>query len=220
MPFLDRDRQMTLRSFSRAVSLGQWCQTASQLRRQFGLPYCSSGVFDYQITPPEAVIEKRDFRGMFNREDLIFDGTFVCNARYKTRHDHEFKNGLDADYEQARKRHDYLCDKLRRVVLGTTATLLVLQTENSEDVAREVSNVISKINRDLPFRVVAVARPDIPPSRPEAAWEGNDDYWRDVLRQTPINLTLDGRPRTLVSDAMVRIKHNYSRLLKNIKRGF
>lgn len=98
------------KTFHQAVSLGISCQVIYQLRRHLGDEFCSSGVFDMQVTPPSALIEylQRDFRGMFERDDLVEENGIVFNQRFLTEHLHEFPNGLERSYEDARSRHDYL----------------------------------------------------------------------------------------------------------------
>ncbi|SFV38099.1 Putative papain-like cysteine peptidase [Hyphomicrobium facile] len=172
------------KTFHQAVSLGNSCQVIYQLREHLGAEFCSSGVFDMQVTPPSALIEylQRDFREMFERADLSEENGIVFNRRFLTEHLHEFPNGLERSYEDARSRHDYLCQKLRSVIDGRTPTLFALRHCPSViDLDQRVRSILRERNRRLPFKIVTV-HIGSKPTRPHPNdWEGNDDEWANRL---------------------------------------
>lgn len=184
----------TIRKVAQVVSLGRDCQPAFQIRRYFGKENCSSGVFDYQITPHQAVISyiENDFCGFFERQDLQVDSDgHVRNIKHGTRHIHEFPNGLDQDYEKSLSRHNHLCENLRQIVHGRLSTLFVGLSYTPDVFGDQVSSTIRKINPRLRFYVLVLTiRPDLAPSRsyPED-WQGNDDYYSEALSLFRIALT-------------------------------
>ncbi|HVX35427.1 MAG TPA: hypothetical protein VHC71_04320 [Hyphomicrobium sp.] len=167
-----------MQAFSQVVSLGWRCQTVWQARRYFGRAFCPTSIFDWQITPAEAVVEyfDRDFVGLLDRDDLFRpeDG-WVTNRKFGTRHPHEFSNGLQDGYATARSRHDYLCDKLCAIIGGAEPTLFVAQAKDPETFHSEISFRISRRNPRLKYRLLVV--PDVPIGSGADAWKGDDDHW-------------------------------------------
>jgi hypothetical protein len=74
-----------------AISLGPNCRGKYHLHRVFA-DASPSGVFDWQVTPVEAIhcYLRQDFAGLFERADLVVRTGVVWNARYGTSHQHEF----------------------------------------------------------------------------------------------------------------------------------
>jgi hypothetical protein len=180
--------------FRQAMSLGHDCQVIHQLRRKFGRYHCPSGIFDYQVTPTKTLLEylERDFRGMFERADLDVDAReIVINTRYRTRHLHEFPKGLREDYESAKSRHDYLCDKIRSVIDGVTPTLFGLRYSPSDfPLVSEVRSILSKRNPRLLFDIVMTSVGTPPTRPPPGHWMGNDEEWSNALSEFRVRPTV------------------------------
>jgi len=191
-------------AFSQAVSLGTTCQTSFQIRRQFGALARTSGIFDQQITPVRAVLEyfHRDFRGMLEKDDLQEEGNTVVNVRFGTKHPHEFPHGIRQSYENARSRHDYLCNKLRSVLDGDRSTLFVLaNTARANCVADEIRELIRKRNPRLQFDMIDLVTKE-EPTRPEFYWQGNDVEWAVTFKSYRIN------PHSYVKRQLVRFANH------------
>ncbi|HVT27652.1 MAG TPA: hypothetical protein VHE81_06500 [Lacipirellulaceae bacterium] len=178
----------------RAVSLGTTCETAFQLRRVFGKHNCVSGVFDFQVTPPETVIEylRRDFVGLFEYDDFIVKDGIVQNRRFGTQHMHEFRSGnIDRDFVGARSRHDHLCGNMRVALKGNGALLLAATLPPERlALANEIKHLVRDRNCDLVFSLEVLKRrqgPDL-----IANWQGDNHQWDCALskyRGRPEGLT-------------------------------
>lgn len=170
-----------------AVSLGVACRTAHQLRRAYGAS-APSGVFDWQITPVKALVQylAHDLRGMFDLGDLFVDENgIVCHRRLGTRHQHEFPGDVTEDtlpalYPRARQRHEYLCDKFRRVVAAGSPTLFAVATHfrtEAEAAMPEIARLVRRMNDGAPFHFLF----EPPEGYSETDWRGNDKAWDDAL---------------------------------------
>ena len=144
---LQRRRCGVLRArmlFDQIVSLGPTCKARYQVERAKQATRFTTlrnspanfpkSIFSWQITPIEAVIEgiRCDFLGMFEAEDLFVDTDgVVVNRRFGTRHVHEFPKpprnfNIEDHYEQARGRHDHLCNLTRNALdVAAKRTLFV-----------------------------------------------------------------------------------------------
>lgn len=192
-----------------AISLGLECRAAYQLRRVFRA--CSpSGVFDWQITPAAALTTyiENDLRGMFDLSDLYIDEQNIVSHRVLgTRHQHEFPEDVTEEtlpllYPRARQRHDYLCEKFRRLVRGTQPILFAVCAHRRVEAQADMPAIIELIRRRNPSRshyfLVEPAGGQIGPN-----WMGNDEVWNAALRpySVPVSakirarLALYARPR-------------------------
>jgi hypothetical protein len=170
--------------FDFAISLGPTCRTAHQLRRLFGRERAISSVFDWQITPPGALLSylASDFAGMFEIPDLTIVGGVVINRRYRTEHHHEFpKNCTGRDlaehYFLARNRHVHLCDNIRRLLAKDCRVLCVLSSAATEGDRQLTESAFRKLSPRCSIEVVLVedAVGDL------VDWHGDDAVWDAAL---------------------------------------
>lgn len=181
-----------------AISFGLQCRAKYQLKRVFHAS-CPSGVFDWQETPVAAAVAylENDFQGMFEQADLFVDSTkrHVVHRTLGTTHMHEFPEGVTDKgihlyYARARRRHDYLCEKLRRILRSEHPILIAIAPNHNDPL-------------DLPALREALARYN-PRGRfhfvvePEAGaaggdWRGDSATWDAALRP----FSVPGRIRVL-----------------------
>ncbi len=178
--------------FDKVIGLGFKCRTGFQIRRIFGKHRCVQSVFDRQVTPLKTVVEyfRRDFRGMFEREDLIMVEN-VTNARFDTWHLHEFESGIESGYALARERHDKLCENVRSCLHGGASILLVAQQDGHRKFVDELTDLIRAINPRLEFRVVAIDDPT-PDTNDGITWRGNNLIWDVALNDVGVSKTFSG----------------------------
>jgi len=203
-----------MRYFDQAISLGPDCQTAFQIRRIFGKPLCPSGIFDSQVTPLSALLAyiESDFCGMFNRDDLRATDWGVINTKYQTVHPHEFADGNLENYGVARKRHDYLCAKIRRAIQGSTRTVFIFHSLTPREDEVQMRRVLRSVNPNGRFDVLAVeARPELPPSYPSDIWCGNDEHWDTALANIRIRRSATGVLRRQISRISNHVLNVYER---------
>jgi hypothetical protein len=169
------------RVFQQIVSLGPDCRTIHQIRERFGRVSGRRGVFDWQGTPPAAVMEylRRDFVGMFERDDLqVADGK-VSNRRFGTSYKHLFPDGvteavLDARYPAVRKNHDRWCKTTRALIRNGRSTLFVLGLPVTGRDMDELSMLVEKAAPGRDFLLLA------PPEGDRSDdWRGDYDLWRE-----------------------------------------
>jgi len=172
-----------------AISLGPNCRGKYHLHRVFA-DASPSGVFDWQVTPVEAIhcYLRQDFVGMFERADLVVRAGVVWNGRYGTSHQHEFPRDLspgqlDACYPAARARHEHLCRKTRALLGGRGPLLLVFSRPVAEEVVAELRAAVSRYNPRLAFHLVAE-----PAAGAVGDWTGNAEVWDELL--APFDITL------------------------------
>lgn len=165
-----------------AISLGPNCRGKHHLLRVFGVA-SPSGVFDWQVTPPEAIhcYLRQDFTGLFERLDLVVKDGVVWNARYGTSHQHEFPRGLtagqlDMHYPAARSRHEHLCSRTRALLGGRGPLLLAFSRPVPGEVVAELSQAVLRYNPRLDFHLVAE-----PPEGAVGGWSGNAEVWDALL---------------------------------------
>jgi hypothetical protein len=172
-----------------AISFGLQCRVKYQLKRVFRAA-SPSGVFDWQETPVATVIAylENDFRGMFEQADLFVDPGrgHVAHRTLGTTHMHEFPSGVTNEtihlhYERARKRHDYLCGKLRKILRDRHPVLVVVAPNHGAPYPVDVPALREALRRFNPkgtFHFLV---------EPEAGalqgdWRGNNGAWDDILR--------------------------------------
>ncbi len=165
--------------FDVVISLGPDCLPAMQTFHYFGRRRRPTTAFSYQTTPPSAVIAylRHDFRGMMELPDLRLENdAIVSNVRHGTRHPHEFKNGLSS-YAEAKSRHDYLTDRMRRIFSSRERILFV--TRNAREATlRGLSGALKTYNPALPFRILNVAC-----DAPMSVWEKSLPHWQAALAE-------------------------------------
>jgi hypothetical protein len=208
VPLQRLDRVM----FDKILSLGPNCEARinirrigakrHNLRRRFSEQQAPSGPFDWQITPENCLLDyfRNDFRGMFEREDLIDKGGCVHNMRTGTVHPHEFELGpappdrIGRRYQAARERHDYLCEKLRQTLSDDSRTLFVMSRALSPAAEDELREEIARRKGDR-FSLLSVDAPNLDSTE----WRVNFPLWNDALshvavNRSPISLTLPEMP--------------------------
>lgn len=188
--------------YSRVVSLGHYCVTRYQIKRQIGRGP-GTLIFDWQTTPPDTLLEyfRRDFRGFFEKEDLVITPSGeVFNDAFKTWHPHEFgeehqttQEILDREYANARSRHDYLCEKFRNNLKLDGPVLYVIAAFLSDTMTEELISHLGRhkghrfhlamissdtTNNPTPRREITAIEIDPSIPKPEKnRWEGNDAEW-------------------------------------------
>lgn len=125
-------------------------------------------VFDWQITPFEAVIAylEDDFRGVFERQDLTVDekSGHVVHRHLRTLHPHDFKSAgerlteadIDRNYEAARQRFEYLADRFRRHLQGAGRYLYVFKQIRIYDDAVKLMGLLQAANPEHQFKLLFV----------------------------------------------------------------
>lgn len=201
---------MRRQTFHRVVGLGEICRAKYNIERKWteygrtslrATTDClTRTVFDWQATPYFALLEylRRDFRGLFELDDLgMLDGR-VVNERYGTLHRHDFPDNPDiaVHYTAARSRHDHLCNKTRAAMTSPLATLFVRCGALPADEERALHDAIASLRRGAPFTLALIDDDDQPPSVPAEPWQGNHDYWDRVLSEYSVRT--DTPMRTLL----------------------
>lgn len=169
-----------------AISFGQQCRPRYQLKRVFRAA-CASGVFDWQITPAPTVLAylAEDFSGMFELDDLYVNPAtgFVTHRTFGTVHQHEFPEGVTDEtltmyYDRSRRRHDYLCSKLRRLLSGTHPLLIAVAPNRDGFDIRLLDEALTRFNPRGTFHLL---------QEPEGGgtgedWRGSNEIWDVALR--------------------------------------
>lgn len=197
--------------FRRVVSLGPNCRSKYQMQRVYGWMAGPRLVFDWQVTPPGTIIDylRRDFRGMFERDDLeLFEGT-IRNKRFRTTHQHEFPAGvtipeLDDIYPRARLIHDRLCRRTRRAMGRGEETLFVLAKPIPEATFAELDALIRERRRGRPYLLLRGPEGD----RSEQ-WSGDDALWSRHLGPYSMGPTL-----------RMRVAYRAHRIQRKVGRHF
>jgi hypothetical protein len=142
----------------------EWDFRAMLMTPDYGSRPFERHIFDWQITPFEAVLAylEADFRGVFEREDLVWaaDGSGeVEHRRLKTRHPHDFKpvdgahdgRAIDLQYEAARAKFEHLAGKFRDLIRQKGAQLFVFRQIRIYD---DAVRLLELLNHDGPGRDV------------------------------------------------------------------
>ena len=219
-----RVRQPT---FHRVVGLGQICRAKYNIERKWTEHRRTSWrattdcltrtVFDWQATPYPALLEyfRRDFRGMFELDDLgMLDGR-VVNERFGTLHLHDFPDNPDltAHYAAARSRHDHLCDRTRIAITTPLPTLFIRYGALPPAEESVLHDAIAAFRRGAPFALALIDDDAHPPSDPNEPWQGNHDYWDRALSrysvrsETPLAQILQKMAREQVLRIAGHIRH-------------
>lgn len=173
--------------FDIAISFGRNCRPAYHLRRVFGEDACPSGIFDWQVTSPKAVLGymRAGFVGQFELADLYVDSRgCVRNRRAKTGHPHEFTKPatpdlMVAEYEKARGRHEHLASKTRSILQGHQTVLICLSDPMSGWPLFRLWSAVRLRYPRLRFRLLP--GPFDPSPRGGDDWQGNAEIWNRHL---------------------------------------
>lgn len=194
--------------FQQVIGLGQNCRAKFRIKQVFGRAISKRGVFDWQITPTDAVIEyiRCDFAGMFEREDLEIRDGIVINRRLGTKHNHEFpkdlhEEALDALYPMARQKHDAWCAVTKAALRSNLSALVVLGMPVSPAQEQTISGLIAQANRQRPFLLLASPDGDV-----GGDWRGNEGAWTEHLSGFRV-----------VPPLSIRLADQLRRLRKNIR---
>jgi hypothetical protein len=225
-----------MKIFDRVLSLGPSCEAKLNLVRilraregrtdgarrvQANPKGAPSSVFDWQVTPESALLEyfRRDFRGMFEREDLIRGpGGWVVNTRFGTHHLHEFgaydKDGdiIAARYTEARARHDYLCNKFRAMLGDPAPTLFVRSVALNTSAKAELTEYVRKRSGADRFAFMTV------PTDPDAGvlqWPANEPLWDAAF--AGISVTAKGS-ETIGLPGLDALSFYAHRVLRHLKK--
>ncbi|TPN50213.1 MULTISPECIES: hypothetical protein [Mesorhizobium] len=157
-------------------------------------------MFDWQLTPFETVLEylRRDFRGMFERSDLVLRKGVVWNERFQTEHQHEFPadlspEQLNALYSKARLLHYHWCAATTEALDNPLSTLFVVGVPMSEAIAGQLSDEIAKRCSHKAYLVLDGPEGDYPIGG--STWAGNRKLWAEHLSSFTIE------PASLVASA-------------------
>lgn len=198
-----------------AVSFGPYCRARYQLKRVFR-SVNSSGVFDWQITPPAAAVAylESNFEGMFEIDDLDIEPEtqFVFHRALRTRHMHEFpkiatRESLEQHYSRARKRHDYLCGKVRDLLQGVAPVLIAMAPGSGDHKSVEVDRLRAALNKFNPQGTFHLMVEPHEGSRDGSDWRGNDRVWDDALRayEVPIVARLRAEWRRMLRPPLANL---------------
>jgi len=186
-------------SFQQVLSLGPSCRAKANIQRVFGRQTARRCVFDWQTTPPAALLDyfRNDFSGAFERADLGVAAGVVRNRKYGTKHPHEFPEGmtedrLDALYPAARARHESWCTALRQALDNRHSTLFVLSAPLPDEDRRALAGLIA--SRCPHKRVLILDAPagDYAPHHGDG-WIGDRDLWARHLSRFRIEPPLPAR---------------------------
>lgn len=206
-------------SFDQVISLGFGCRTKHQIVRNFwssGSVHChwrewlhlKRGVFDYQGTPPQAVLTylSNDFCGMFEREDLAMLDGRVVNARYETQHRHQFpvtitEATIDEYYATARATHDRRCATTRRALASDASTLILVSKPVPDDFLAAVGDYVRHLNPSKTFQLLQP-----PENDPVEPWQGDEALWAKHLAGYRVRVPM-----------WARIEYGLKRARKNVR---
>lgn len=208
------------------ISLGLQCETKFQLcrhrfQREAGRdepftaamawgadnPWFTTHIFDGQTTPFVSLLEwlRRDFRGVFELEDLIVEKEQPSHRVFATRHPHEFpaRDGaltmadIHAAYPAARSRFEHLAAKFRAHLASPGSFLYVLREFRPAADVEALLALLSGPSRHVHLLMVdwegkdtdAASLPDVslawlPKTVNKPAgrqWEGDDAAWDRAL---------------------------------------
>jgi hypothetical protein len=166
------------------ASFGYFCRTGFQIRRLFGKDRCFPTIFDRQVTPPEAICAYLDnnFRGMFERADVVPVGDYLYNMRYGIRYAHEVENAFwRYGYEDAAAVHGRLCDLTRQAFTSREPIAAVICPRKPY---KGPDDVVRGLERHFPALAerVVIIDDDGEGSSTQALWRGNNELWDAAFR--------------------------------------
>lgn len=207
---------MQMQVFQQVVTLGPNCRPKVQSQRVFGKQTSRRHIFDWQITPAPAVLEylRNDFSGMFELDDLIIKAEIVRNARYDTRHPHEFPKGLTNQdlrdcYLKARAAHDRWCAATRKALDNSRSTLFVLGAAMADDELAEMAALIAARCPQKHYLILDGPVGDHVGIGEGDYWMGDHDIWSKHLSRFEIRAALPAR----MSYQLHRLRSNFRYLL-------
>lgn len=177
-----------------ALSIGPTCAAAFHLRRRFKR-HAVRGVFDWQVTPVDALIRylQADFTGLMELPDLE-QWPSVRNKRFDTLHPHEFPVPVQAAYPAAYDRHLFLCQQTRlalrgngRVLLQASEAMHPMHLVRIEDAVRRYSPKLKFTLQNGPAR---------PPDGED--WRGSETVWDGVLSTVRVSTVTRVRKRAAI----------------------
>jgi hypothetical protein len=178
---LHRGREGWAVDFELVLSLGPNCRAKHQILRAFPKEICPSSVFDWQVTPMRAVrfYLGNDFRGTFERAELEIADGIVIHRRLRTKHIHEFPEGIGAAeigryYDDARTRHEHLCAKTRAILKGKNGVLICLSKRLPFYKLALLDLSIRRYAPGLRFSLLNGPKGDYPNRE---VWQGDDALW-------------------------------------------
>lgn len=197
--------------FQQITGLGPTCRSKFQIKRFYGKHIAKRGVFDGQITPESALVFylKADFRGVFERSDLVIDENgVVTNSRTGTKHPHEFpKNATEEDlhshYWMARRKHDDRCSATRSSLTNKVASLLVLGAPVSVETRLAIADYIASASPRKRYLIIEEAL-----DRSEDWW-GTDAVWDEFLSPYEVQPTYTAK----VEYELYRLRRSWEYLL-------
>lgn len=199
--------------FQQVISLGPNCRAKHHIQRIFGKRISPRGVFDWQVTPEEAFIEYlgRDFRGIFERSDLIIQEGKVVNKRLGTKHPHEFPDKaseveVDRFFSTAKQVHDQAAAVTRRAIENNLTTLFVVGLPVSDALFDEFEQHVRRKSPRKRFKILAAPEGDDLTDPMNEGWIGDHEVWTRHLTQFEISPPLS-----------VRAGYQIYRLRKNLR---
>jgi hypothetical protein len=169
------------------ISLGHACEVKHQIARWTAIRsgHASVGhdeyrqnrlvrhLFDWQITPLHAAIAylERDFRGVFELEDLELtgDADVVRHRTLKTGHPHDFlptdgsevaTRTLRDRYPDARRKFEYLAERFRRRLASPQPALFISTDARGDDVLQHLLTLLEARRNGAPTKLLMVAWED------------------------------------------------------------
>ncbi|MBS0240313.1 MAG: hypothetical protein JSR89_18010 [Proteobacteria bacterium] len=202
-----------MRKFKHVVSLGPTCLPAMQAKRYFDRSVFQSGPFNYQITPLAALRHyfENDFNVMIDRRDLIVDEVvcngkldkIVCNTKLGTLHPHQYTRGIDADFENERSRHGYLCEKLRGILNGGDGIIFVTCADDPNLATSEISEILDAYDPDIVYKIVCLPKPST-----TAGWNSRLAHWMRAFDEVTSSVAVD---------PLESVKSQFRRLAKHVR---
>ena len=187
------------------MSLGNFCQTAHQIRRITGDGRAS--FFDWLVTPATALVRvlESGFTGVFEAGNLVIteDGHSVCDRANGLMFHHSFRKdaedrvipaSLREDYPEQRRKVEFLISRWREMLRSEPVTLVWQENPTSEQALRVVS-AISRRNRSAEFTLLLANKGDYrtcvnhPRIRvasmpaPPGGWTGDDASWDRLIEE-------------------------------------
>ncbi len=181
------------RKYTRVVSLGAMCATKYQVMRTIYyrrevlgskqefqkrlikdshfISAFGSGIFDWQITPAQAVNSyfRSEFTNTMMLEDLDVpeNGATVLNRRLQTQHPHDFKaiipgqrltlKDVELQFPKMSKKRQYLESKMRDLVRSDAVTLYVAYGMWQVPILEEFVDILETQYRDHDWRLLLLS---------------------------------------------------------------
>jgi len=214
--------QFSRNIFERMYPDGSETEFRNMLFRWQGAPTpFTRHIFDWMIVPRAAVYAylERDFQGVFEREDLVIDGSTVLHRTLLTYHPHDFANGpdgrlteamVDEQYANFRSKYEFLAERFRAHLKTPGPYLYIYKEMLKRDDAERLMALLQQGSPDHRFEILFVDTEGavnqvlndpkihkgwLPPGcakSSERQWEGQDEAWDKVLNPFNLGLHKDG----------------------------